>query len=139
MSVFKPYISSKQHILQAVELSQRSQTAVQIVSNLLAPSNGGPFHCFLGASRPCRPDGWLALLLTKAGEVETIPGPRTSHKRVWICDICYKQIHVRKKISIRCNIVEPQMRRYPPNTIHRYLDLPSAPRIQTHTSHLTQT
>ena len=32
----------KRHSLQAVELSQRSQTAVQIVSNFPAPSYGGP-------------------------------------------------------------------------------------------------
>ena len=57
------------------------------------------------ASRPCGPSGWLALLLTKAGDVETNPG-LTSHKRVWICDICYKQIHIRKQISIRCNRIE---------------------------------
>ena len=41
---------SKRHSLQAVELSQRSQTAVQIVSNLPAPSNGGPIYRFLGMS-----------------------------------------------------------------------------------------
>ena len=34
--------ASKRHSLQAVDLSQRSQTAVQIVLNLPAPSNGGP-------------------------------------------------------------------------------------------------
>ena len=61
-------------------------------------------------SRPQRwgPDlpfffGWLALLLTKAGDVETNPGPTTLNKKVWICDICHKQIHIRKQISIRCN------------------------------------
>ena len=55
---------------------------------------------------PCVPAGWLALLLTKAGDVETNPGPTTSNKQVWICDICHKQIHVRKQISIRCNRIE---------------------------------
>ena len=79
-------------------------------------------------SRPCGLAGWLALLLTKMGDVETNPGQTTSNKRVCICDICYKQIHVRKQISIMCN-------RYPPRTIHRYLDLPSTQRIQTHNSH----
>ena len=58
------------------------------------------------ASRPCGPSGWLALLLTKAGDVDTNLGPTTLNKRVWICDICYKQIHVRKHISIRCNRIE---------------------------------
>ena len=62
------------------------------------------------------------LLLIKAGDVETNPDSTISHKRVWICNFCYKQIHVRKKIS---TLGAPQMRRYPPSTIHRYLDLPS--------------
>ena len=66
---------------------------------------GARFTVFL-ACRPCGPAGWLALLLTKAGDVETNPGPTTLNKKVWICDICYKQIHVRKQISIRCNRIE---------------------------------
>ena len=39
---------SKRHSLQAVELSQRTQAAVQIVSILPAPSNGGPIYRFWG-------------------------------------------------------------------------------------------
>ena len=66
----------------------------------------GPYFPFFGPCRPCRPAGWLALLLTKAGDVETNPGPTTLNKKVWICDICHKQIHVRKQISIRCNRIE---------------------------------
>ena len=61
---------------------------------------------FFGACRPCGPAGWLALLLTKAGDVDTNPGPTTLNKKIWICDICHKQIHVRKQISIRCNRIE---------------------------------
>ena len=94
---------SKRHSLQAVELSQRTQAAVQIVSNLPAPSNGGPNLPFFGHAGNADP---LALLLTKAGDVETNPGPTTLNKNVWICDICHKQIHVRKQISIRCNRIE---------------------------------
>ena len=63
----------KRHSLQAVALSQRTQTAVQIVLNLPAPSNGVPIYRFW-VCRPCGPAGWLALLLTKAGDVETNPG-----------------------------------------------------------------
>ena len=104
------------------------------------PAMGSRFTVFW-ACRPCGPAGWLALLLTKAGDVETNPGPTTLNKKVWICDICHKQIHVRKQISIRCNRivhwVHPQMCRYPPSTIHRYLDLPSTQIIPD--SHLTQT
>ena len=66
---------------------------------------GARFIVF-GACRPCGPAGWLALLLTKAGDVETNPGQTTLNKKGWICDICHKQIHVRKQISIRCNRIE---------------------------------
>ena len=69
------------------------------------PALGARFTVFW-ACRPCGPAGWLALLLTKAGDVETNPGPTTLNKKVWICDICHKQIHVRKQISIRCNRIE---------------------------------
>ena len=61
---------SKPHSLQAVDMSQRTQAAVQIVSNIPAPSNGGPMYRFW-ACRPCGPAGWLALLLTNAGDVES--------------------------------------------------------------------
>ena len=88
-----------------MKLSQRSQNAVQIVSNFPVPSNGGPIDRFC-TSRPCGPAEWLALLLTKEGDVETNPGPTTLNKQVWICDMCHKQIHVRKQISIRCNRIE---------------------------------
>ena len=56
--------------------------------------------------RPCGSAGWLALLLTKVGDVKTNPCPTTLNKKVWICDICHKQIHVRKQISLRCNRIE---------------------------------
>ena len=66
------------------------------------PAMGSRFTVFWA----CGPAGWLALLLTKAGDVETNPGPTTLNKKVWICDICHKQIHARKQISIRCNRIE---------------------------------
>ena len=69
------------------------------------PAMGARFTVFW-ACRSCGPAGWLALLLTKAGDVETNPGPTTLNKKGWICDICHKQIHVRKQISIRCNRIE---------------------------------
>ena len=69
------------------------------------PAMGARFTVFW-ACRSCGPAGWLALLLTQAGDVETNPGPTTLNKKVWICDICHKQIHVRKQISIRCNRIE---------------------------------
>ena len=104
------------------------------------PTSGGAVtavtNCCANCAEPCRePDlpffgqAGHVLLLTKAGNAKTNPGPTTLNRRVWICDICYKQIHVtvRKQISIRCNRIEhcvhPKMCRYPPNTIHTYLDL----------------
>ena len=69
------------------------------------PAMGARFTVFW-TCRPCGAAGWLALLLTKAGDVQTNPGPTTLNKKVWICDICHKQIHVRKQISIRCNRIE---------------------------------
>ena len=47
------------------------------------PALGARFTVFWPC-RPCGPAGWLALLLTKAGDVETNPGPTTSNKKVWI-------------------------------------------------------
>ena len=73
---------SKRHNLQAVELLQPTQAAVQIVSNLPAPSNGGPINCFFLACRLYGSAGWLALLLTEADDVETNPGPTTLNKKV---------------------------------------------------------
>ena len=63
--------------------------------------NGGSIYRFFWHAGHADP-----LLLTKAGDVETNPGPTTLNKKVWICDICHKQIHVRKQISIRCNRIE---------------------------------
>ena len=50
------------------------------------PRNGCPIYRFWA----CGPAGWLALLLTKVGDVETNPGLTTLNKQVWICDICHK-------------------------------------------------
>ena len=103
------------------------------------PHQWGPDLPFFLACRPCGPAGWLALLLTKAGDVETKPGPTTLNKKVWICDICHKQIHARKQISIRCNRIEHWVHLrcagIRQSQYTRYLDLPSTQRIQTHTSH----
>ena len=110
-----------------MELSQLIQIAVQIVSKKTAFSNGGPIYRFW-ASQPCGPPGWLMLPFIKAGDVDTNPDP-TSHKRVWICDICHKQIHVRKQISIRCNRIE--------HWVHiRCVDIRQAQFTDTWTCHL---
>ena len=39
-------------------------------------------------------------------DIERNPGPTTTHKENWICDICHKLICGRKHISIRCNRIE---------------------------------
>ena len=70
--MMKASVDSKRNSLQAVDLSRWLQTAVQIVSKLHAPSNGGQIYRF-SSSRPCGPAGWLTLLLKKADDVETNP------------------------------------------------------------------
>ena len=104
------------------------------------PEMGAPFTVFW-ACQPCGSAGWLALLLTKAGDVEINPGPTTLNNKVWICDICHTQIHVRKHISIKCNRIEHwvhlrcagiRQAQYTDTwTCHLYPDNPD--------SHLTQT
>ena len=71
---------------------------VQIVSTPPTPRNGGLITIWGG--KPAMRTRWIA------GDVETNPGPTTKHKQLWICDICYRRIQVRKKISIRCNRIE---------------------------------
>ena len=61
--------------------------------------------CFGHAGHADPLDGWRCCS-QKAGDVETNPGATTLNKKFWICDICHKQIHVRKLISIRCNRIE---------------------------------
>ena len=104
------------------------------------PAVGARFTVFW-ASRPCGPAGWLVLLLTKVGDVETNPGPTTLNKRVWICDICHKQIHVKKQISIGCNRIEHWVHLIIADIClsqytDLYLDLPSTQIIQSHNSHI---
>ena len=74
-------LGSKRHSLQAVELSQRTQAAVQIVSNLPAPSNGGPIYRFFG----------------QAGHADPLDGKRCcSQKRVMSRPIQVRQLKTRK-------------------------------------------
>ena len=61
MGIMRNIKGYKRHSLQTVKLSQWTQTAVQIVLNL-----------------PNLP--FFAMLLTKAGDGETIPGPTTLNK-----------------------------------------------------------
>ena len=66
----------------------------------------GPRLTIFLVSRQCGSAGWLARLLIEAGDVETNPGATTTHKQVWIFNICHRQIYVWKQISITCNRIE---------------------------------
>ena len=83
---------AKRYSLQAVELSQRLQTANCVETS--RPQQCDPDLPFFLESRPCRPDGWLALHLINAADVETNPGRTTTHKQVWIFAISHKQYTV---------------------------------------------
>ena len=54
------------------------------------PAMGARFTVFW-ARRPCGPAGWLALLLTKAGDVETNPGPTTLNNFFWVDNTIWKR------------------------------------------------
>ena len=69
----------------------------KLCRNLPPPAMGARFT-FLGkAGMRTR---WMA------GAPPHKSGPTTTHKQVWICDICHNQIHGRKQISIRCNKID---------------------------------
>ena len=82
------------------------------------PTSGGAVtvnssYC-VNCVEPPRPQQWRPDLpfFGHAGHADPLDGWRccsqttTLNKKVWICDICHKQIHVRKQISIRCNRIE---------------------------------
>ena len=74
------------------------------VYSTLAPEMGT--DSVFGTSRPFLPAAWLALLLTKAGGIESNPGPTTHTNKhipvIWICELCHKQIK-KQQPTIRCN------------------------------------
>ena len=80
--------------------------AINCCANCVEPSRPqqcGPDIPFL-ASRPC---GWLALLLTKVGDVETNAGPITqANKSVFAISAINKYMLASKQISIMCNRIE---------------------------------
>ena len=53
----KDICGSKRHNLQAVELSQRSQTAMQMLSNFPPPAMGDPIYRVL--AKPAMRKGWI--------------------------------------------------------------------------------
>ena len=90
-------------------LDRCCSTQHKLYSPLPPPTMGARFYRFFcGAGRPSGPAGWLPLLLLKAGDVETNPGPKHTRTKVWICDICHREIN-RKQTSLRCNHSEHWM------------------------------
>ena len=81
-----------------------SRGAVKIVSKPPSPAIWAQFNVL---GKPAMQTGWMTgVVLHKSGCSRENPGPRTSHKQVWSCDICNKQIHVWKQIFIWCNMIE---------------------------------
>ena len=101
-----PLFLTQKIIIRLITFSKHLAHTEPILKSLNISSTNKHRFTVFSACRPCGPAGWLALLLTKAGDVETNPGPTTLNKKIWICDICHKQIHVRKQISIRSNRIE---------------------------------
>ena len=74
--------------------SARGWNATDICTNCvnttLPPDMGAQFRF-----RPSHLAAWLAVLLTKAGDVESNPGPTTHTNKhapvIWTCDLCHKQ------------------------------------------------
>ena len=100
------------------------------------PAMGARFTVFWA----CGPAGWLALLLTKAGDVETNPGPTTLNKKVWICDICHKQIHVHQKDTAcsHTHLVHPRPNTTCPSRLSPYFPTTQTS-IRPHTCTLSHT
>ena len=74
-------------------------------------------------------EGKSAMLVIKEGDVETNTCLTTTHKQVWISDICHKQIHDMTQISIWCNRIE--------HWVHlRYAGIHLAPYTDTWICHL---
>ena len=73
-------------------------------------------------------------------DVETNIDPTTTHKQDCICDICHKQIHCRKQISIRCNRIEHWLHiRCARIRLAQYTDTWTCHLIQTRNSRIPNT
>ena len=89
-----------------VELSQRTQAACANCVEPPRPQQWGPDLPFFGHAGHADPlDGWR-WCSQKRVMSRPIQVRQLLNKKVWICDICHKQIDVRKQISIRCNRIE---------------------------------
>ena len=114
------------------------------------PTSGGDVtavtNCYTNCVEPSRPQQlgldlpffgkpamrtyWMAGAVPhKSGCYRDKSRSTTLNKRVWICDICNKQIHVKMQISIRCNRIE--------QWVHlRYAGIRQAQYTDTWTCHL---
>ena len=81
---------SKRHSLQAVD-----KLLCKWCRTLPLPAMVTRYTVFLAGAAPHK-SGWCRYQSRFNNSI----------KRVLICDICYKQIHVRKQISIMCNRIE---------------------------------
>ena len=70
------------------------------------PWQWGPDLPFFGHAGHADPlDGWYCCSQKRVMS-RPIQVRQLQTNKSWICDICHKQIHVRKQISIRCNRIE---------------------------------
>ena len=128
------FVGSKQHNIHEEELSQWSGKPCANCVDPSRPQQWVPNYLFW-ASQSCEPAGGLLLLLIQERDVETNPDPTNTRKQVWICcDICHRQIQVRKQISIRYDMIEHSVHLRCAG-IYIYLDLSSTYRIHTHNKH----
>ena len=78
-----------------------------------APLTGGFFALVFWVCRPCGPAlrsadlvaetrEYRGLLLLRAGDIETNPGPTRQTTQTWTCDLCNRTI-ARNQYSILCN------------------------------------
>ena len=76
------------------------------------PTSGGSVtavtNCCANCVEPSRPQQWEPEIpfFWQAGHADGWRCSSNSNKRVCICDICYKQIHVRKQTSTMCTRIE---------------------------------
>ena len=126
------WVNINRHNIQMVELSQRFwPTSVHIVSIPPAPSNKGPIYCFWG--KPAMRTRWMTD--TAPHKSGRCTGSTTTRKQVWICDICHRQIHDRKLISIRIEHWVHQRCAGIRLAQYMYMGLPYTQIIQTPNSH----
>ena len=82
----------------------RGWNAAEICTNCvyIIPAQSWVPDSVFGASRPSLPASWLALIFTKAGDVESNPGP-TTHTNNTLQSFGFVTSVTNKETSLRCN------------------------------------